>query len=109
MRSKERAELGLRVAEREWRRQVQRWQQLEAAADAVHALVPKALAVLGETLEMGEPKERVMVALALLRWAELSPQPMPSLTLLHLRHDDLVAAELAAGNREADCDPHCRQ
>ncbi len=85
---------------RHWERQVRRWEAWQDAADAVHDVLPQAMAVLKEILQTGDPKARLMVVLALLRWASITPQavcPSPVVTWL----DEHLADALLVTSGEA--------
>lgn len=57
------------------RRKARRWDSWERFADGVHELLPLALDALRDALNQTEdPRLRVQVALALLRWGNVTPQ-----------------------------------
>ncbi|GIW10813.1 MAG: hypothetical protein KatS3mg061_1870 [Dehalococcoidia bacterium] len=88
------------AVQREWERQVRRWQARERAMDAVYEALPKAVAVLVNTLEHGEPREQLAVATLLLRWREQHGQQRPTLLLsLESERRNLAAIALTAGER----------
>ena len=87
------------AVQREWERRVRRFLAVEAAVDALHEALPKAMAVLVNTLEHGEPKDQLAVATLLLRWMEQHGQQRPNLLLLSLESErrDLAAIAATAG------------
>ena len=86
------------AVQREWERQVRRWQARERAMDAVYEALPKAVAALVDILDHGEPKEQLAVATLFLRWMD-QPGVRPSLITLDFGsvRQDLVAIALTAG------------
>jgi hypothetical protein len=94
---------------REWERRVRRWVAVEAAVDALHEELPKAVGVLVTALEHGEPKDQLAVATLLLRWMEQHGQSRPTLLTLSFDSErrDLaaIAATVSEGNVEDRSQP----
>jgi hypothetical protein len=95
----ERLRLEEAAVQREWERQVRRWQARERAMDAVYEALPKAVAVLVRLLDHGEPREQLAVATLFLRWMD-QPEVRPSLITLGIGsvRQDLAAIALTAGD-----------
>lgn len=63
------------VSRRQQRRKARRWDSWERFADGVHELLPLALDALRDALNQTEDlRLRAQVALALLRWGDVTPQ-----------------------------------
>lgn len=61
--------------DRQYRRMARRWDAWERFADGLHDLLPQALDALRDALNQTEDRRlRAQVALALLRWGDVSPQ-----------------------------------
>jgi hypothetical protein len=88
-----------------WERQVHRWEAWQDAADAVHDVLPQAIAVLKETLQTGEPKARLTVALALLRWASITPQAVCPSQVATWLDENLADALLVTGGEVPEPTP----
>lgn len=87
------------AVQREWERRVRRFLAVQAAVDALHEALPKAVSVLVKTLEHGEPKDQQAVAMLLLRWMEQHSQSRPTLLTLSFESErrDLAAIAATAG------------